>query len=362
MIYAYRHLPHRIEKFHENFIYFFQKMVEKDLAGYNEKELLKAEFAAIVNNSGKLVGEMRKIIEQYHLLSESDKTIVKQALTNNCEIENLCANSGGFTPIKYEQISSEAFRNLLKGFLTELWEGYHFVNAIRDNFGTVQEHFNAFVSANHQRALICAFCGLYPLKPNESIHRNAYDHYIPKSLYPFISINFHNLFPICHECNSDEKTKADTLFNGGARRQVFYPLDANFSSNDLSISVDRREPYNQENYKTLLSDIEWQYSITIAGNADQRITSWDEIFNIKRRYRENILRYQSEWYDEILMKYRREKAKGTSYNSFRNGMIEDAEYQRMISPLGILRHTYFHFLFSNEELENELSEMTKMLT
>ena len=54
------------------------------------------------------------------------------------------------------------------------------------------------------------------------------------------------------------------------------------------------------------------------------------------------------------MRYRREKVKGTSFNDFSTEMIEDAEYQKLISPLGVLRHVYFSFLFSVPDLENKL--------
>ena len=207
--------------------------------------------------------------------------------------------------------------------------------------------FTDFVSLSHQRALVCPFCGLNKLKTSESINRDAYDHYIPKSFYPFISVNFNNLFPICHECNSDEKKATDILYNGTTRRSVFYPFDTIYQADQLEIKVAPTNTYNPDNLKTLLYDIDWIYSITLSGNTDPRITSWDEIFHIKRRYRENILVYQTEWYEEVLWEFKKEKEKGTTFNKFRDEIIGKAEYMKLISPFGccVIHTLHFCFLF-----------------
>lgn len=355
MIYAYRHVPHKIEKFHENFAYFFEKMVEKDLAAYDEKQLLKKPFAKIIKDSGKLVGEMTRIVGQYHLLSNADKRVIKAALENNCEVENLCSNTGGFSPVKFEVISDEPFRKLLKDFLTELWEGYYFVNSIRDNFGTVQQHFQEF--KEQQGAHVCPFCGLLPLKPAKGIYRNAYDHYIPKAFYPFISVNYQNLFPICTDCNSDEKKATDTLYRGTRRRKVFFPFDTKYKGEQLSISITTKESYTKQTLKTLLDEINWDLAIQVAGAKDLRLVSWDEIFHIKRRYKEHLIDYQKTWFDDFIVKrYKQDMADGLTFVRYRNKLIEDAKSQIKDNPLSILRYVYFNFMFSIPNIEAKLKE------
>ena len=355
MIYTYKHLPHRIENFHANIAHFFEQLFANDLAVYDENVLLQAAFIPIANKSRvTLKKNLQAITVTYHALSAAEKLEVQQAFTANANIENLCRDITAL-PVKYDALPN-GIRELLKTFLTKLWEDFPLNDLLEADCGTVQEHFNSFVAATHQQALVCPFCGLNKLKTSESINRDAYDHYIPKGFYPFISINFKNLFPICHECNSDEKKTTDTLYIGAARRQVFYPLDTTYQCDQLSISVTPTEAYNPTNFKTLLYDINWTYTISLAGNADPRLTSWDEIFHIKRRYTENVLRYQNEWYDEVLMKFKREKAKGTPFNNFMIEMIEDAEYMKLIAPFGMLRHSYFTFLFSINDLETKLND------
>ncbi|MGE0638204.1 MAG: hypothetical protein AB7P01_17295 [Bacteroidia bacterium] len=358
MIYAYKPLTHKIEKFHENFAYFFEKMIEKDLAAYDEKKLLRKPFAKIINASGKLVGDMKKIVEQYHLLSKADKKVIKDALGNNCEIESLCDNSGGFTPVKYEQITDETFRKLLKDFLTELWEGYYFVNSIRDNFGTVQEHFLKF--KEHQGTHVCPFCGLLPLKPAKGVYRNAYDHYIPKAFYPFVSVNYQNLFPICTDCNSDEKKATDTLYRVAARRQVFFPLDKKYKGEQLSVEITTNENYDKKTLKTLLGEIDWDLAIQLAGASDPRLVSWDEIFHIKRRYKEHLIDFQRTWFEDfVVRRYKEDMEDGLTFKRYKEKLLKDSMSQIKNNPLSILRFVYFNFLFSISDFETKLKETIK---
>jgi len=56
------------------------------------------------------------------------------------------------------------------------------------------------------------------------------------------------------------------------------------------------------------------------------------------------------------MRYKREVNKGTSFAAFMSEIIEDAEYQKLISPFGMLRHSYFEFLFSIPDFEVKLNE------
>jgi len=355
MIYAYKHLPHRIENLHSKIVYFFEQLFINDLVVYDENVLLQVAFIPIVNRSRvSIKNNLSAITVAYHALSAVEKLQVQKAFIANSNIENLCGDINSL-PLKYDDLPVK-IKGLFKTFLTKLWEDFPFNELLEADCGTVQEHFNSFVAATHQQALVCPFCGLNKLKTSESINRDAYDHYIPKALYPFISINFKNLFPTCHECNSDEKKTTDTLYNGAVRRQVFYPLDTTYKYDQLSITVTPTEKYNKTNFKTLLYDINWDFTISLAGKPDPRLKSWNEIFFIKRRYKENILRYQSEWYDEIKMKYRREKNKGTKFADFSQEVIEDAKYQKLISPLGVLRHCYFIFLFSISDFEIKLNE------
>ena len=355
MIYTYKYLPYSIEGFHKEIAYFFEQLFKHAPKNFDEKILLNNDFMKLVNKSPvSLKSNLTAITEKYFLLKTSEKEVIKTAFYSNCQVQKLCKDLK-LDAIKFDKIKNEDFRKLLKDFLTMLWEDYPQNNLIEKKFGTVLNHFTAFVNPVHQRALICPFCGLNKLKPFGSINRNAYDHFIPKAMYPFVSINFQNLFPICHECNSDEKKDNDTLYLKKKRRKVLHPYDVKYNSGNLSIVIIPKEKYNAKNLKTLLTDINWEYAIKLAGKTDARLTTWDDIFKIKRRYTENIKIYQTQWFEELQIRYKRELSKGTNFKAFKNEMKEDSSFMIEISPLGILRYVYFNFLFSIPAFESKLS-------
>lgn len=194
MIYAYKHLAHRIENFHANIAYFFEQLFANDLAAYDENLLLQPAFIPIVNRSrASLKNNLSAVTIAYHELDAAEKLQVQQAFEANADIENLCSDVTKL-PVKYDALPN-VMKDLLKTFLTKLWEDFPLNDLLKTACGTVQEHFVAFVSSTHQQALVCPFCGLYPLKPSGSINRNAYDHYIPKAFIRLSPSTFKIYFP-----------------------------------------------------------------------------------------------------------------------------------------------------------------------
>lgn len=58
---------------------------------------------------------------------------------------------------------------------------------------------------------VCPYCNSVSIvnKPNIEMRCSELDHFFPKSYFPFLSLSFFNLVPICHTCNSHKK---DNLF------------------------------------------------------------------------------------------------------------------------------------------------------
>lgn len=63
----------------------------------------------------------------------------------------------------------------------------------------------------------CVYCNIYPAFSSEKKEEVYYpfDHYMPKEKYPFLSICFYNLNPICPECNGHK------LNNDGKGYQLY---------------------------------------------------------------------------------------------------------------------------------------------
>jgi len=113
--------------------------------------------------------------------------------------------------------------------------------------------------------------------------REAYDHYLPKALYPFNSINFHNLVPACHECNSSYKTSKDPAFTpkdpAGAthRRKIFYPFARPGYRIDIAINLLKPDVGH-------LAPEDIQLTFGPAAIADE-IETWKDVYGIEERYK-----------------------------------------------------------------------------
>ncbi|RLD89272.1 MAG: hypothetical protein DRJ09_06835 [Bacteroidetes bacterium] len=90
------------------------------------------------------------------------------------------------------------------------------------NKTVIPKHYKEFMKSNTEG--ICPFCGIHTIKENNHKYREVYDHYIPKAIYPFVSLNFKNLAPMCQECNSTYKgTKVPIEDDNKKRKLAFYP-------------------------------------------------------------------------------------------------------------------------------------------
>ena len=132
-------------------------------------------------------------------------------------------------------------------------------------------------------ARVCPFCGIEPLTaPDPAIPRESLDHYLPASKYPFAGANLRNLAPAGTKCNSSHKQAIDVLRDQhGARRRCFDP----FGGVTASVSLLNSRPLEGPR-KRLFVLPDWD--IQLVGDADAVVT-WDAIYDIKTRYRLNVL-------------------------------------------------------------------------
>lgn len=356
MIYGYKYKKHKIELFNSGLMYFFEQLFIHDAAKYDENLLLEASFIPLVKKSKTRIEDaLKEIVFVYHSIPDKkEKNKVKQAFKNNNEIEKLC--QGKLSPLKYDDLDKD-LSSVLKPFFIMIWEEYAQNDAIKAKCGEVREHFNSFVDPLFQKALICPFCGLEKLKPSGGKYRDAYDHYIPKTLYPFTSFNFKNLFPICGECNSDEKKREDTLYLGANRRRIFYPFDSTISCEKLEVEIKVSTPYDPKSKKTLLADKAWDYSLEIDGKTDQRLKSWDEIFHIKRRYKEYMKSFEKEWFDQVKGRFKISIEDKVSFSKFKSRLLDETQKEVTSMPMGVMRHSYFKYLLSSDNIEDRLKKV-----
>ncbi len=222
---------------------------------------------------------IRRIFDLFKKLPQTQRQQIVRWYDNNNDIEALCANDPHKGPGTYSDIKAinADLGEALKKFCQNLFTDVMHLKAVTSRTAEIGAHYNAFVTENDEGK--CPYCGYGDIKgPNRSI-REAYDHFLPKGTYPFNSVNFKNLAPMCHECNSGCKLQKDPLHkkNSGTRRKAFYSYAAAAPgiSIDLTLStadIDKLCP----------SDI--TLNLTAPGR-DEEVESWKEVFGIEERYK-----------------------------------------------------------------------------
>ena len=208
--------------------------------------------------------------------------LLKRAVHNNNKIRELC--NGDVQPVKYVQIESinTDLKKAIKLFCDCLYD--HCIKL--EPFYTSYENINAYYKTVVKKSSICRCCGINKILTQFHTHRSALDHYLPRKYYPFNSLNFKNLIPICDNCNGKYKLSEDTLYitnNKGKKKEsktrtvAFYPYSRTTHDIDFDITFSK-------NFDSTIEPKDIEIELTCVGNTD-KVTSWDRIFGIKENYK-----------------------------------------------------------------------------
>jgi hypothetical protein len=113
--------------------------------------------------------------------------------------------------------------------------------------------------------------------------REHLDHYLAFSIYTLAGVNLRNLAPIGSRCNSSHKLDSDMLRDAdGHPRRCFDP----YGGHRLQVSLLDSRPLRGPRKGTEILPA-WQVNF-LDVDAD-RIDAWDDVFDIRRRYRDDVL-------------------------------------------------------------------------
>ncbi len=294
MLFAYTYVPHAMEKMQEFIDFIFFEVWCKAPIGLafrldlfeNEpdlREVLSAfGFAANAPERGKqFYKDIKAIYELFAPLTSVQIGQFKQWYQANNDIEKVCANDPAVQIARYVDIAAihPDLSERLASFFKRLYSQQLLdLAALREKIGQIDEHYQAFMQTNTTGK--CPFCGLSDIKGVRHTKREAYDHYLPKALYPFNSINFHNLVPTCHECNSAYKLSRDPACNAAGRRKAFYPYAT--GSHDIEITVDLNSP---DIDRLTPTDIQLTFG---PATLHEEIETWKEIYGLNERYKAKL--------------------------------------------------------------------------
>jgi len=316
MLFTYTYVPHQMERMQRfiNFIFYqvwcrARKLDAYDLTLFDANPPLKeimTSFAYDHTAAGdRFSSQVQSIFQSFAQLSREQTAQFKRWYQGNNNLENICANVPNARLARYADIAvnhkvlSEQLGTFFKGLYSQSLLD---LAALRAKIGDINDHYKNFVQINKTGK--CPFCGISDLLGEYHTKREAYDHYLPKALYPFNSINFRNLVPACHYCNSSYKTTNDPACTpkdpAGAihRRAAFYPYKLGKHSIELQVTLQSSDIAN-----LTPDDITLQFGPVAVS---EEINTWKDVYDIEERYKakfcgENDGKY---WLTQVLDEWR----------------------------------------------------------
>lgn len=296
MLFNYRYVNHSIEGL-QVYLDHLVKEVWCKADGPFSLDLLHPELQLIVEDISNdesikmdyLDGPIRRIYGIFRgQLTPSQRAQVSAWYDNNNDIEALCAGNPNKPPATYADIRaiSADLEVALKEFCKSLFADVIHLKAVTSRIGEIEAHYRAFVSKNGEGK--CPYCGCGDIKGVHHSRREAYDHFLPKGTYPFNSVNFHNLAPMCHECNSTYKLAKDPTRHldpisrktGGTRRKAFYSYAKLASCITITVTLKTKDI-------TRLRPAEIDLQLTAPGR-EEEVEAWKDVFGIEERYKAKL--------------------------------------------------------------------------
>ncbi|MBB6240551.1 hypothetical protein HDC90_005236 [Pedobacter sp. AK013] len=356
MIYFYKTIsPHLIENLHKYLHYFFSQLFAEVHPTFDHVFYIHTDFKDIVDEYPDINTSLTTITSSYLILSKKDKALVRKIYLHNNAIEEICNNKKKPFPFDDLPLSVQTpIRNLYdsEGLLYSMLTKKTGYPKIKSKCGSLKKHFESFRKVNQYS--VCPFCGMENLMTEKETNKNEYDHYFSKGRYPFCSINFNNLVPICDYCNkSGNKGQKDIPFipRSKPRKQgvLYYPYSQNIPKHEIGLQI--ISPTTD-----LSNPKKWNLIISATPKTNEkRKDRWVEIYNIEDRYKGKIAQDSYKWKERIKEKYRmRCKKRGISFKDFKEDILDDFTSYKDINN-GIIMKCFDEFIMNNPNCETFLS-------
>ncbi|TGV07714.1 hypothetical protein E4695_08550 [Alcaligenaceae bacterium 429] len=298
MLFTYTYVPHQMEKMQAFIDFIFHEVWCKAPVSGNYSldlfvespelhEVMTAFHYDDSSGAAFFSGHVERIYGFFLVLSDAEISQFQQWYQGNNDLEKVCANDPATQLARYSDVAVKHkdlatqlgtfFKGLYSPSLLKLV-------ALRRKIGDIDDHYRTFLQSN--KAGKCPFCGINDLLGECHNPREAYDHYLPKALYPFNSINFRNLVPACHHCNSSYKTSKDPAYTpkdparAVQRRAVFYPYKPAAQSIELQITLQ-----HSDIVKLTPADITLHFGPAAVA---EEIGTWKDVYGIEERYKAKL--------------------------------------------------------------------------
>jgi 5-methylcytosine-specific restriction endonuclease McrA len=304
MLFPYTYVPHRMETMNAFIDFIFVEvwckaptLGEFELSLFDTypdlKELMEKLLWSDAAGADFFYGHVERIYGLFKGLTAAQTTELEEWYKNNNAIEQICQNDPTINIARYADVrvahpynargdvNASLFKQLASFFKGLYSQSLLNLTAVKEKVGNIDDHYKTFMTTNTLGK--CPFCGISDVLGIYHTKREAYDHYLPKSLYPFNSLNFKNLVPACHHCNSSYKTTIDPAYTptdpAGEvhRRKAFYPYSLNPYVIGISIGITAT---HVDNIST--DDIQLSFE---PANLNEEIETWKNVYDIEERYK-----------------------------------------------------------------------------
>ncbi|SDI50924.1 HNH endonuclease [Desulfosporosinus hippei] len=344
MIRAYKYVDTIHTRLNEYVLAFFRK-IEVDTNGFRD-DLFEPDFLPIVKRHRKILVERFKILYKYvSSLSAAERQSFCQRVIQSNQIEIICR--GEYRP---EAIADKptGINKIMKNLFLDLYNQVLDGEPFRENaHTTLRDHFNQFSNANKDITL-CPICGISELKKSQDESRDQYDHFLPKSLYPFSSINFYNLVPCCIDCNSLAiKGDRDTIAISTGK--LFFPYDDSHKGISLVVRVRNDNPETEK--------IDWELIFSSPDNKNDEIESWKTIYSIEERYQGYIGARITKWYKHYFSYIKSPKLSELDISTKEACYIEVFEQDETLGLSYIRKPALFALLAGSNTVQAEIEAL-----
>lgn len=272
----------------------------------------------------------------------------------NIDIKSILLISSSLYSYTYmKDNSNKMLFDLLKKFYDYLYDSLTKTKAFKDNYISLKEHYELFCSTNTV-SHICPFCGINKMETVRDEKRAAFDHLFEKSRFPFISLHYLNLVPMCDECNEDYK-KSKSIYSTGLGFHIFDKLNIETIAQSYKglyfFPFEEGGSNSIEIIRISGTDVDLNIQNSLGKIIELKV--WDDIFSIKKRSQNMILRDFMLWAEKVKNAHKSYNIPIKNILVFEIESLEDAISKKDLRENNIFKLSVYKYLYNNLELLDE---------
>lgn len=283
MINTYSYYASDVDKLNEFVLAFFNR-IEFETGDFATTFFEKEFYDNLVKRHRRIL--LKPFKDIYNITKgwkQPERTKLCKAIRDSNKIEDICL--GKMKPTKESEIKGP-LKSIIVSLFKKLYKDVLFGEFFVPHYGNRRTHYHNFLKYKKNELDWCPSCGIRPMHRFTEDITDQYDHYLPKDIYPFSSINFKNLVPICSDCNSLLVKSNDDILNHTGK--VIYPFDEKHNPIEISIVIGKND--------NDITKIEWAFNYTCSIGKDDELEAWKQIYKIEDRHKKHCQGSSKSWY------------------------------------------------------------------